>query len=335
MTDAIRERLFGFGNAFDHPFTFWAVVGIVALTILAGLLIYLLRVTKTISEERYRDTISRWKPWIPLILCILVPILAGAAWTILAVALLSLACYSEFARATGIFRMKSITAVVVLGILVLTFASIDHNDRLFFAVAPLTVALLAIITIPFDRPKGYVQRTALGVFGFLLFGYSLGYLGNITNDPNYRPILILIFLGVEMNDVFAFTVGRTLGRRKLLKVTSPGKTIVGSLGALVLTTTLVAVLAHYVFQGTPVDRLPVLITLGIIISALGQLGDLVLSSIKRDIGIKDTGTIIPGHGGLLDRFDSMMLVPPAVYHFLSLHLGPLGATEAARIFTGG
>jgi phosphatidate cytidylyltransferase len=60
---------------------------------------------------------------------------------------------------------------------------------------------------------------------------------------------------------------------------------------------------------------------------------LVLSSIKRDLGIKDIGALIPGHGGLLDRFDSLVLVPPAVFHYLSYHLGPLAATEAVRIFT--
>ena len=85
----------------------------------------------------------------------------------------------------------------------------------------------------------------------------------------------------------------------------------------------------------PADRLPVLLTLGIGISALGQLGDLVISSIKRDVGVKDTGAVLPGHGGLLDRFDSLILVPPAVFHYLSFQLGPLAAEEPARIFSGG
>ena len=78
----------------------------------------------------------------------------------------------------------------------------------------------------------------------------------------------------------------------------------------------------------------VLVTLGIGISVLGQLGDLVISSIKRDVGIKDIGVILPGHGGLLDRFDSLILVPPVVFHYLSLQLGPLAAGEPARIFSG-
>jgi phosphatidate cytidylyltransferase len=68
---------------------------------------------------------------------------------------------------------------------------------------------------------------------------------------------------------------------------------------------------------------------------LGQLGDLILSSVKRDLGLKDLGVSIAGHGGWLDRFDSLVLVPPAVYHFLCYQLGPLGLNEPVRIFTGG
>jgi phosphatidate cytidylyltransferase len=77
-----------------------------------------------------------------------------------------------------------------------------------------------------------------------------------------------------------------------------------------------------------------LVTLGVIISVVGQLGDLMLSSIKRDLGIKDTGAIIPGHGGLLDRFDSLILVAPAVFHFVGYFLG-FGFFEQKRIFSGG
>ena len=335
MTDRAFRRLFDWREAFDHPMTVWITVGVVGAAALAGVLIWCLRRRGALSPEAYRDVLVRWKSWLLLSVTLLTPILLGAAWTMAAVALLSLACYREFARVTGLFRERTISAVVVLGILVAMLAVVDHYERLFFAAAPLTVSLIAIVSIPFDRPKGYVQRVALGVVGFLLFGFSLAYLGHFANHPQYRPILLMILVGVEANDIFAYCIGKAVGGPKLLPATSPGKTWAGTGGALVLTTLLVACMGHFLLPRTPVDRPHVLLTLGLLVSALGQLGDLVLSSIKRDIGVKDVGTAIPGHGGLLDRFDSLLLVPPAVFHFLSYHLGPLAADQPARILPGG
>lgn len=321
--------------AFKQPLVAATFLGVVVLLLLAVMVNQLLLRLGRISREQYNDVQVRSKTWCWLALGLLTPILLGAVWVMLAVLVLSLLCYREFARATGLFREKEISLIVVLGILALALANAIHYDRMFFAIAPLTAGALAIITIPTDQPKGYVQRVALGVFGFLLFGYSFGYLGFFANDERYRFILILILVGVEMNDVFAYCVGRTLGGPKLVPHTSPGKTKAGSLGALVLTTALVAFLAHRVFLGTVVDRWDHLVELGFLVSALGQMGDLVLSSIKRDLGLKDLGVVLPGHGGFLDRFDSLVLVPPAVFHFLSYHLGPLGTHPAARLLTGG
>jgi phosphatidate cytidylyltransferase len=335
MSEATRERLFGVRSAFDHPVTRWATLAIALGLAVSVLIIWLLFRRGRIGRVLHDELMQRWRSWLWLVLLMLGPILLGAAWVMAAVAVLSLLCFREYARATGLFREKTICGVIVLGIIAVTFAVADHFDRLFFATAALTTGVIAIVTIPQDRPKGYIQRVALGVLGFLLFGYSFGYMGFIANDANYRPILVMMLLGVELNDVFAFCVGRTLGGPKLIPNTSPGKTVSGSVGALVLTTVLVGGLAHVIFHGRPIDRLDRLALLGAGISVLSQLGDLLLSSIKRDVGVKDLGRAIPGHGGLLDRFDSLVLVPPAVLHFLSLHLGPLGSGQAERIFSGG
>jgi len=333
MNNATWQRLFGFRHAFDDPVTVVLTVAVVALLLLAPLLIFITTRAAKSTADKKKELWDRYRSWIWLVLLILIPILAGAFWTILAVATLSFLCYREYARITGLFRERTISLIVVIGILFLTFAELDNWYRLFVALFPLTVALIAIGGLIADQPKGYIQRVGLGVLGFALFGSGLGNLGYMANDWNYRPILLLILCSVELNDIFAYICGHLFGHRKFVPNTSPNKTVGGALGALVLTTPLVAVIAHFIWRDTALDSVIRLIGLGIIISVVGQFGDLMLSSIKRDLGLKDTAKLIPGHGGLLDRFDSLILVAPAVFHYVNYFVS-FAADQPQRIFSG-
>jgi phosphatidate cytidylyltransferase len=333
MNNATWQRLFGFRHAFDDPVTVVLTLAVAALLLLAPLLIFsTTRAAKSTADKR-KELWDRYRSWIWLVLLILIPILAGAFWTILAVATLSFLCYREYARITGLFRERTISLIVVIGILFLTFAELDNWYRLFVALFPLTVALLATGGLIPDQPKGYIQRVGLGVLGFALFGSALGNLGYMANDWNYRPILLLIIFAVELNDIFAYICGHLFGHRKFVPNTSPNKTVGGALGAIVLTAPLFALGAHFVWSGTALDTPVRLLGLGIIVSIVGQFGDLMLSSIKRDLGLKDTAKLIPGHGGILDRFDSLILVAPAVFHYVNYFVG-IAVGQPQQIFTG-
>jgi phosphatidate cytidylyltransferase len=333
MNNVTWQRLFGFRHAFDDRVTLALTIAMAALFLLAPVAILAVTRGAKLSVERRKELWDRYRSWIWLALAMLIPILAGAFWTILAVAVLSFLCYREYARITGLFRERTISLIVVIGILFITFAALDNWYALFVALFPLTVALIAIGGLIPDQPKGYIQRVGLGVLGFALFGSALGHLGFIANDWNYRPILLLILCSVELNDIFAYICGHLFGRRKFVPNTSPNKTVGGALGALVLTTPLVAWIAHFIWTGTPLDSAIRLIGLGIIISVIVQFGDLMLSSIKRDLSLKDTAKLIPGHGGLLDRFDSLILVAPAVFHYVNYFVG-FAADQPQRIFSG-
>lgn len=328
-----RERLFGFQHAFDSEITGWIVGVIAALLVIAAVVIRVLGRFGVVNASLRVELRQRTSSWFVMATVLLGAILPGAFWTILAVCVLSMVCYREFARATGLFREKTISLVVVLGILAVNFAALDHWYAFFVALFPLAVAAIAVSTIFLDQPRGYVQRVGLGIFGFTLFGSAFGHLAYFANDENYRPLLLLLLLAVELNDVFAYICGKSFGRRKLAPNTSPKKTIGGSLGALLLTTALTTVLGRFVFRDTPMDSWPALLGLGWIISIVGQLGDLTLSSIKRDIGIKDISNLIPGHGGLLDRFNSMLFVAPAAFHYIGYFNG-IGLNQPTRIITG-
>jgi len=316
-----------------HPVAFWIAAGIAAVLLLTPLAFLAMDKAGRLSPALRSDLWTRYKSWLVLTPLMVGPLLAGRLPAVIGVGVLSLACYREFSRATGLFRHRTISAVVVLGILLLTFASADHWYGFFVALSSLTVSLLVVIGLLADQPKGYIQRVALGVFAFLLFGVCLGHYGYFANDKAGQAYLLAILLCVELNDVFAYCTGKLFGRRKLAPNTSPNKTIGGALGAAVLTTALFASLIHVIAGGTVLDRPWHLITLGLLLSLTGQWGDLVMSSIKRDLGLKDLGVVIPGHGGLLDRFDSLIFVGPAMFHYIGYFLG-VGLDQPTRVFTG-
>ncbi len=316
-----------------HPVSFWIVVSIAAVLAITPLIFLVLGKAGKLSPSLSSDMWTRYKSWLVLAPLMVVPLVAGRLPAILGVGLLGALCYREFARATGLFRQHLVSATVGLGGLLITFAVADHWYGFFMALASLTTSAIVIFSLFADQPKGYIQRVALGILAFVLFGLCLGHFSYFANDRLGPPIQLSILVCVSLNDVFAYCTGKAFGRRKLSPNTSPNKTIGGALGAAVLTTALFATLGHFVFCGTVLDRPLHLIALGLLLSVTGQWGDLVMSSIKRDLGIKDMAATIPGHGGLLDRFDSLIFVGPAMFHYIGYFIG-VGLDQPVRVFTG-
>jgi phosphatidate cytidylyltransferase len=113
-------------------------------------------------------------------------------------------------------------------------------------------------------------------------------------------------------DTAAYYVGRRLGRHKLYPEVSPGKTVEGTIGLVVGSVAGCLLFRHYFFQALPMGHA---IVLGLAGSVLGQLGDLCESVLKRAAGVKDSGTLFPGHGGILDRLDCLIFITPFVYYY--------------------
>ncbi|MFT3687081.1 MAG: phosphatidate cytidylyltransferase [Phycisphaerales bacterium] len=168
---------------------------------------------------------------------------------------------------------------------------------------------------------------------FLLFGVGFGRLGTLTAEPQYRALLCTIIACCQFSDVAAYCCGKSLKTGKLFPNTSPGKTLGGHVGALLIITPLAAALYHLTFDGTALAAWHHCIILGLLTAILAQLGDLVLSSIKRDIGIKDMGADLPGHGGVLDRCNSLLLAAPVVYHYINT-FHTAGAGVPFRLLSG-
>jgi phosphatidate cytidylyltransferase len=131
-------------------------------------------------------------------------------------------------------------------------------------------------------------------------------------------VVLLVVAATWTGDTTAFFTGRAFGARKLAPAISPGKTVEGTAGGL-LGATLVAFLIGTLLLGLD-GRLA--LALGLLIGLLAPLGDLCESALKRELGVKDFGSVLPGHGGMLDRFDSLLMTAPVVYTVLRwLRLG--------------
>ncbi|MEX2584406.1 MAG: phosphatidate cytidylyltransferase [Gemmatimonadota bacterium] len=158
----------------------------------------------------------------------------------------------------------------------------------------------------------------------LSFALFLRHIPGNTGAWHGTALLFAPVLLTWASDTAAYFVGRRFGKRKLIPSVSPGKTVEGAIGALV-GAFLVGVAYTFVLQLFPTYRLSLWqgALLGVLVSVAAQVGDLAESLFKRDAGVKDSGTLLPGHGGALDRFDSLLFTLPLGYYFLRLASGAL------------
>ena len=256
---------------------------------------------------------------------IMAPLVFGAVFLgrevfIAGVTLLAIVGFKEFARATGLYDDWWLTGLVYLSIVTLGVAAGMSDPRLgypgwyglFTALPAYVIAAIALVPIARNRAKGQLQQVALAIVGFLYFGWMFSHLGFLANATHAYGYLLYLIFAVEINDVAAFTFGKLFGRRKLRENISPNKTIEGSLGAVGVS----LVMPFLLWFSFPHFEPWQLLLTGLIVGVGGQIGDLVISYIKRDIGIKDMGAVIQGHGGILDRVDSMIFVAPIFFHVI-------------------
>lgn len=186
-----------------------------------------------------------------------------------------------------------------------------------FVVFLACVTIVALLSGLRHRDGAAYQRTAMLILGVLYVGLLPAFLLRIRDLPIGRDALLVVYAAVFACDTFAYGVGRLFGRHRLFERVSPKKTWEGAFGGL-----FGAVLACLVCRLLFADFLSLrtAIGMGLLLGSLGQAGDLVESLLKREAGLKDSSQLIPGHGGVLDRFDNLHLAAPAAYIFLGLCL---------------
>lgn len=183
---------------------------------------------------------------------------------------------------------------------------------------PLNLALSIVVTAVLFREmfsrEHSLDRAAATLFGTLLFGWMPAHLALVRDiRPSGELLTFMFFISVWAMDCMGYIAGTALGRRQLAPVLSPKKTWEGAVAGFIA-----AFLVVLVFQtvNPALLSLPKALCLGALIGLSGQLSDMGQSMIKRAVGAKDSGNLLPGHGGVMDRFDSFILSAPAVYYCL-------------------
>jgi len=307
----------------DSVFRAYFVIVLVSLTLGGGVLGFL----RFGLKKELGPIWSTYRSWLIMAPIALLIVFAGRVPFILGVTLLAIFGFKEFARASGLYRDWWMTGAVYAGILTVGLASLMPHPRgeepgtgwygFFVAVPVFAIALILLIPILRNRARGELQKMSLSIVGFVYIGWMFGHLGFLANARNAYGFICYIIFATELSDVAAFTFGRLFGRHPLRSEISPKKTWEGALGAIAVSLILPWLLRFsFPFFG-PWQ----LILTGLIVGIGGQLGDLSISVIKRDIGTKDMGSAIPGHGEILDRIDSLIYVAPLFLHMAGYYYG--------------
>ena len=209
--------------------------------------------------------------------------------------------------------------LITVGIYILfNLTQTNKTNDILLLMATMFVSIKAIVFLfdhqnkPLDQLSKYIY-----IIGYIALPFVI-----ITKIPwgvnGYNPkILISIFILIWINDTFAFLVGKSIGKNKLFEKVSPKKTIEGFLGGLVFCIIGSFLVAKYFIEANP-KKIYIWIIIALITSLFGTIGDLIESKFKRIAGVKDSGNIMPGHGGVLDRLDSVIFVAPFVFLFYQI-----------------
>ncbi len=295
------------------------MAGIVVLLLTATLIHTVLQ--KIHPQKNFDDLRLRTRSWWIMIAVLFAALLGGRTIAIVFFALLSYLALKEF---MSIIPTRQVDRRAVFwAYLAIPFQYYWVADA-WYAMFIVFIPVFMFLVIPTrlvltGETQGFIKATATIHLGLMIAVFSISHLAYLialresTNPAggNIGLVLYVLFL-TQFNDVAQYVWGKTLGRHKISPRVSPNKTWEGFLGGVATTTTLGVVFAGFL---TPMTALEGAMA-GLLIGVGGFFGDLAMSAIKRDLRIKDTSALIPGHGGILDRIDSLVFSAPLFFHFI-------------------
>ena len=271
-----------------------------------------------ISKER---TISS----VILVIIALATILPGGPILAVTLYLISNVAFLELTKACGIHTGKKLNALEITGMLaiaayyLLIFFAQTHT---YFMITVILLLMALMFVYVFAFPKYTANQVMATYFSLIYAPVMLSFIF-LTRELEYGVYLVwMIFISSWISDTCAYLVGVLMGKHKLVPQLSPKKTIEGSIGGILGSALVGALFVFFLLDKTfGVNQFGVMLAIiGAIGSVISQVGDLAASAIKRNHDIKDYGNLIPGHGGIMDRFDSVIFTAPMIYFLVIIFL---------------
>ncbi|KTD54727.1 phosphatidate cytidylyltransferase [Legionella quateirensis] len=297
----------------------YSFMSLFVLMSLSSLIIFLLK--PRLSTANWVELDKRMQSWWVMILLL---ILALAINTTLMLCFFGFVSYLALKEYMTIIPTRRVDRRIIF----IAYISIPlqyywigiHWYGMFIIFIPIFMfLLLPMRMVTLKQTKGFLKASGTMQWGVMMTVFCLShiaYLGVLPNDEDWqnKGISLILYLIVltQLNDISQYVWGKCLGKRKIIPEISPNKTVAGFLGGVFTTCILAVVLGNYL---TPFNWYMAL-GAGLIISVSGFIGDLTMSAVKRDLGIKDTGQLLPGHGGILDRMDSVIYTAPLFFHYM-------------------
>lgn len=233
----------------------------------------------------------------------------------IACAILALVSMREFFNGfknLGIKPVEPVAYGAVAGLYAINFLTDKPEHYLAWVFASVLACLLTL----FDIEKRKIQDSLVTMAGILYILYFSFHVVKVEQMPDYGILMWLIFISAFGTDIMAYFSGFFFGKHKLCEKISPKKTVEGAVGGVLGSVAFSALFAYFFAS----ELLYHCIAIGLIGSIVSQFGDLTASIFKRNMGIKDYGNLIPGHGGVLDRIDSVLFTAPIIYYYIVIFI---------------
>lgn len=273
-----------------------------------------------LSEKTGRELSARINTWLKILLFFTLPALLGNVAIVVAMAIVSYLALREFISITQLGARSRTQCFAAYALIPATYAIVYFHPKYpgLFSLPVLAAVAISCVSALKGETRNYVSKisTLLWGYTFLVFNLSLSVIFISPDARIARGGFYTLLLLTVTNDVTQYVWGKAFGRRKLFPNVSPGKTVGGAVGGALSTMLTSMTLAPYLVGLSG----PLAAGLGLAISLAGILGDLCFSAVKRNLEIKDSSSALPGHGGYLDRVDSLTLSAPAFFAFCMLML---------------